>query len=102
MSKQIPFPTTPLCSICKTRPATKQCDFPLRKTYYIGHPPRSLMLQAQKNNTAFQKVEMATTHTCDKLLCDECAITMGNGIDFCPTHIQEMQIKKATSQTRKE
>lgn len=96
------FKTTPLCSICKTRPATKQCDFPTRKTYYIGHPPRYLMLQAQSFNTAFQKIEMATTHTCDKLLCDECAITMGNGIDFCPTHRQEMQIKKPMHQTLKE
>lgn len=90
----IEFNKNPLCSICKKRPATKQCDFPVGTTHYIGHPPRYQMQQAQNTNIAWKKVEMNKIITCDKLLCDECAIIMGNGIDFCPTHIQEMQLKK--------
>lgn len=90
----IPFPVGAICSVCGKRKATKMCDFPVGKCQYIGHPPRHLMQQAQNANVAWQKVEMSKTITCDKLLCDECAIQMGNGIDFCPVHISDMQIKK--------
>lgn len=90
----IPFLNGPICSVCHKRQATRLCDFPIGTTHYIGHPPRAQMFEAQNINIAWKKVEMDKTITCDKPLCDECAIKMGNQIDFCPNHIQEMQIKK--------
>lgn len=48
------------CSVpgCK-RPATKQCDFPVKKK---------------------------VSHTCDKYLCDAHATSVGVEIDYCPAH----------------
>lgn len=86
---------TPICTMCKKRPATKLCDFPLHKSRYVGHPPRHLMQQAQSTAYAFKEVKMSWTITCDKPLCDRCAISMNADIDFCPTHIQEMQAHRA-------
>lgn len=91
-----PFEAAPLCSVCRKRPATKLCDFPIGHAYYIGHPPRYLMQQAKSVDVAWKKVDMHRIITCDKLLCDECSIQMGNDIDFCPNHIHDMQIRKAT------
>ena len=81
---------TPFCSVCKRRPATKLCDFPIGRDRYVGHPPRHLMLESQNSKYAFKKVEMSRTLTCDKALCDACAIHINNEIDLCPTHIQDM------------
>lgn len=94
MNTIIPFPTGLICTVCHKRQATRLCDFPIGRTHYIGHPPRSQMSEAQNANVAWKKVQMDKTITCDKPLCDECAIHMQNNIDFCPTHIQEMQSKK--------
>ena len=90
-----PFTAAPLCSVCHKRPATKLCDFPIGHAHYIGHPPRHLMQQAQNADVAWKKVDMHCTITCDKLLCDECSVQMGNDIDFCTSHVEDMQIRKA-------
>lgn len=84
-----------LCSICKKRPATKLCDFPIGRSRYVGHPPRHLMEQAKRSDVAWKEVCMSWTITCDRPLCSECAISMSDEIDFCPSHIQDMQIKRA-------
>lgn len=101
MAITIPYTTpiktteTLICSICNKRPATKLCDFPLCKSRYVGHPPRHLMQQAQSSAFAFKEVKMSWTMTCDKPLCDQCAISMNQDFDFCPTHIQEMQAHRS-------
>ena len=82
----------PWCSHCHKRPATRLCDFPIGRAKYIGHPPRSQMLQSQMNNVAFSEVKLSRTITCDKPLCDECAVKVGSEIDLCPTH-KEVFIK---------
>ena len=82
---------TPICSICKSRPATKLCDFPTGRSRYVGHPPRYLMDQAKNTKYAFKEIQMQWAMTCDKPLCDKCAISTAHEIDFCPTHIQDLQ-----------
>ena len=94
MPNVVPFPTGTICSVCHKRQATRLCDFPIGTTHYIGHPPRYLMQQAQNANIAWLKIEMSKTITCDKPLCDICAIQISNNIDFCPTHIQDLQKRK--------
>lgn len=47
----------PKCSVCG-RPSSKQCDFPTR----------------------------SRSGTCDKFLCDKCAVPFGDDTDFCPSH----------------
>ena len=46
----------PKCGICKSRPATKLCDFP------------------------------AGQGTCDRNLCDKCAVEVGPNTDHCFVH----------------
>ena len=48
-----------VCSVCRL-PGNKLCDFPL--------------------------MGAKTGKTCDRPLCDRCAISGGKGIDYCPTH----------------
>ena len=47
---------TPKCSICRERDGTRQCDFPKGKG------------------------------TCDKYLCETCAVRIEPEVDFCPSH----------------
>ena len=89
------------CSICNKRPATKLCDFPTGHIRYIGHPPRHLMQQAKSDAFAFKEVKMSWTLTCDKPLCDQCAISIREEIDFCPNHIQELLVKQKSDITLK-
>lgn len=49
-----------LCSACGKRPHTKLCDFPLTGT--------------------------KAGHTCDRKLCNACAVPRGRDVDYCPTH----------------
>lgn len=93
--------TTTICASCNKRPATKLCDFPLRHCRYIGHPPRHLMLQAKSDAFGFKEVNMSWTMTCDKPLCDQCAISMNCDIDFCPSHIKELLAKQKAHKTQK-
>ena len=75
-----------ICSNCKKRIATRLCDFPIGISRYIGHPPRSIMERSGNYQYAFYKVEMSHTITCNRPLCDQCAIKNGKEIDFCPSH----------------
>lgn len=84
MSNILPF--GPLCSNCKKRVATRLCDFPVATSRYIGHPPRSEMLRSQTVTYAFYTVRMSKTITCDRPLCEKCAVKNGKNIDFCPKH----------------
>lgn len=54
-----------VCPCCRKRPATKLCDFPTGVvTTSIDFVPRRT--------------------TCDRPLCDECAIHVAEDTDFCP------------------
>lgn len=52
------------CSVCG-RKATKLCDFPLRGKL--------------------------AGKTCDKDLCDKCAVSVGHSVDYCPAHARYHQ-----------
>jgi hypothetical protein len=52
-------PSRRRCSSCGTRWASRQCDYPKGKG------------------------------TCDKHLCDGCAVTVGPDLDYCPDHPRE-------------
>lgn len=78
-------PKKTLCSVCKKRTATRLCDFPIGTSRYVGHPPRGQMREAKKHSVAWKKVEMSKTITCDKPLCDKCAIKVHENFDLCPS-----------------
>lgn len=87
-----------LCSTCNKRPATKICDFPIGRSRCIGHPPRG---RRDYVDYAFVETKMSWTETCDKPLCDQCAISMNAEIDFCPSHIKELLAKQKPNKPQK-
>jgi len=64
------------CRICKIRKATTLCDFPKARCYSVGHPPKV-------NGVVNLKEPMIWTTTCDRPMCEKCAIHMGNDIHIC-------------------
>lgn len=69
----------PRCSICKKRPATKLCDFPIATVQYVGHGPRAYHLGYDP------RINPRRVITCSKPICDKCSVKSGN-FDFCRTH----------------
>lgn len=55
----------PACEVCKARPSTKLCDFPLAG-------PKA-------------------GQTCDRKLCAGCAVAIGNDRDLCPAHHRQSE-----------
>ncbi|MGB5809311.1 MAG: hypothetical protein WBG86_02200 [Polyangiales bacterium] len=53
------------CSVCRKKAGTRLCDAPLERVRY-----------ARKTRSK----------TCDKPLCDDCAIVVGENTDVCPGH----------------
>lgn len=80
------------CSFCG-RPATRLCDAPIGRAHYLGHPPRHLMLKAKFCETAWTKVDMDWTVTCDRAICERCATRISADIDFCPDCVREIKTK---------
>jgi hypothetical protein len=56
----------PLCSVCHQRRAPKLCDFPLT---------------GEK-----------TGRTCDRPLCEKCAVHQNPDIDYCPAHARMLEV----------
>ena len=65
-----------MCSICGKRMATKLCDAPIGRSRFVGNPPI-------RNGVPQLQVPMEWVITCDRAVCDRCAIEIIPGIDFC-------------------
>lgn len=62
------------CAYCG-KPAGYLCDMPVREHKWCGHPPRE---EIERGN-----VSMTWHETCNKPMCDECAIFLGSGVHIC-------------------
>lgn len=60
------------CQICGRKPATKQCDAPIgtTRTFICNRAARKLKITED-------------TITCDKHICDDCAVSAGANVDYC-------------------
>ena len=58
------------CEICKIRKAKRLCDYVVDEVW---------------TSIDFQKHAI----TCDKKLCEKCAVRLGGETDFCPKHAAE-------------
>ena len=74
-----------LCFFCGKRIATKLCDAPLAVIKWCGHPPRYM---TQNRPWEYPREVVAT---CDRFLCDKCAVDMGRGLDFCPLCVKRLK-----------
>lgn len=94
----VDFKEEQLCAICKKRVATKLCDAPKGRMHFIGHPPRYLMEKSHHSDVAFLTVQMHRVMTCDKPLCEKCAVSIFPEVDYCPMCAEK--ISEAFSEKR--
>lgn len=83
MGAKIEIGNIKTCNVCHKRIATKQCDMPVRiiKNFHIK------INGMTDTNLSFKEY----TATCDKYVCDECAVEVGNGIHFCKTCMKKLR-----------
>ncbi|WP_034757712.1 hypothetical protein [Rossellomorea vietnamensis] len=70
-----------LCEVCNKRNHTKLCDF----------ATESGIISSSRN---FSEL----TSTCDKKLCDKCAVNIWAECDVCPDHAEEIKNNLSISQ----
>lgn len=64
------------CQICGKRKAEFLCDMPKVKA-------KMLHIKNPDGTTDYKNSFKSYMHTCDKRICDKCAVDLGNGIHFC-------------------
>jgi hypothetical protein len=70
-------PVEERCRFCKNKRATKLCDFPSGK-WVSPHMVK----------------KHGKTITCDRPMCDDCAIEVSHDTDFCPECMKVIESKK--------
>lgn len=53
------------------------------------------MEKAKRSDIAFLRVGMEEIITCDRPICDSCAVSLYGDIDYCPKCIEEIKIAAA-------
>lgn len=94
MGDSFPFEGKRLCDVCGKRIATRLCDMPIGRMSFCGHLPRHLAVMLPSR--IVWEVPMHQTVTCDRALCDRCAVSLGPDIDLCPACVQ--RVKEAGGQ----
>lgn len=64
------------CQICGKRKAEFLCDMPKAKT-------KMLHIKNSDGTTDYKNSFKIYMRTCDKKICDKCAVDLGNDIHFC-------------------
>lgn len=75
------------CDVCNIRKSTKLCDKVVSEYRFCGHPPKT------SSGHFLQGVPMYGVITCDKKLCDKCAVHI-TGMDLCPMCFEEIKNHK--------
>ena len=75
------------CISC-TRQATKLCDIVIGVAIWAGHPPRYLT-----GGVHNPEVHTRYNLTCDKPICNECAIDLNEHMDICQECYVEIKKK---------
>ena len=57
------------------------------------------MLRAKSTDYAFFRVSMCEIMTCDRYMCDRCAVNIGADIDYCPDCVRRVKIAAARKGT---
>ena len=80
-----------VCYFCQ-KPATKLCDCPLGYPHCAGHTPKGLEVYDADGDEI--TADIATR--CSRKMCDACATTIFENVDFCPLciNIIDKVIKK--------
>ncbi len=89
MTDRFPFEGVKLCPFCRRRAATRQCDAPVGRLRWIGHPPRYL----SPGGVAPWLSSMSEVLTCDRLICGQCATEVAPDIDYCPLCVKRIKLR---------
>lgn len=76
------------CCFCGAM-ATKQCDFPMGYPRFVGHTPKQLVIR----NSEGEDISGDILISCSRPICDECAFTWNEELDFCPWCVQRFEEK---------
>jgi len=82
---KVDFENNVKCKFCGKK-ATKLCDVVTGVKRYAGHPP---IVDGKMVNAP-----MESNITCDKKICDKCAIHINEHMDICPDCYRDIQVKK--------
>lgn len=74
------------CSICHKRQAKLLCDMPISRT-------KNLHLKLPNGLTDYENSFKEYTSTCDRAICEKCAVEVGDGLHFCKKCISELKEK---------
>ena len=74
------------CSFCHKRPAARLCDAPIGTQRFVGHPPRFLAAYHPDHLSW----NIPRVITCDRPMCDACAVEIIPGVDYCPDCIKRI------------
>lgn len=87
MGEVVEIPQYEICTICRKRKAEYLCDMPTG---------RAKMLHLKKPNgvTDYENSFKWYTITCDRAICKECAIEIGNDIHFCKKCMKKIKSLK--------
>lgn len=66
------------CNICRKRKATLLCDMPIGRS-------QTMHVRNLDGTTDSENSFKEYTQTCDREICEKCAIEVNNGIHFCKT-----------------
>ena len=70
------LPENERCDICRKRKAKYLCDMPTFRS-------KTLHIKKENGVTDYENSFKWHTHTCDKKICEECAVGLGGDIHFC-------------------
>lgn len=87
---EYPFEGIRLCPFCRRRPAARQCDAPVGRIHWVGHPPRC----SSPGGVAPWETPMHVTVICDRPICEVCATRIAADIDYCPDCMKRFQRKE--------
>ena len=76
-----------LCSICHKREATLLCDFPIGRT-------KTFHMKLPNGLTDYNNSFKEYTITCNRPICKECAVNIGNGLHFCKDCYERLRKEK--------
>lgn len=70
------IPSEERCEICRKKKAEFLCDMPKGRT-------KILHIKNPDGTTDYKNSFKNYMRTCDKRICDKCAVDLGNDVHFC-------------------
>lgn len=77
------IPSEERCEICRKKKAEFLCDMPKGRA-------KMLHIKNPDGTTDYKNSFKSYMRTCDKRICDKCAVYLGNDIHFCKNCVKQI------------